>query len=335
MATTEAPVDVDAHSYLQMMVADFLFLYISPVIILFGTAGNILSLVVLQSRHYKSSPTSIALSALALADIGVLNTGLLRHWFRSVSGTDIRHSGDIFCKIHMGLTYLTQVLSGNFLALTTIERVVSVWFPLRVREWITKKRMLIAVVMVTVFYLLCHIPLFLDIQLSAAYGYCGFSGLRFYRVWYWVDLTAYYLLPFAVILIGNALIIFGLRRAAHNRAKKFNHEDKGTSSTTVMLVVVGVVYMLTISPINILYLGYSYGAWSYDTPFEEAKYMLAYAITNQLVYVNSAINFLLYFFTGTKFRQAMGSVCRSLFAGKKQTSSRMINSTTSSSRMTK
>ena len=72
-----------------------------------------------------------------------------------------------------------------------------------------------------------------------------------------------------------------------------------------MLVVVGVVYLLTTTPGAILFLGYSYGAWSDDTPLKNAKYTLAYTIIQQLAYVNSAINFLLYVCTGTKFRHAL------------------------------
>ena len=313
MTTAGEPVSLNVDAFLEKKISDFLFLYISPVIILFGTLGNILSLVILQSRHYKSTPTSIALSALALADIGVLNTGLLRHWIRLVSGINIRDVGNIFCKIHFGFTYLTQVLSGNILAVTSIERVLSVWFPLKVRFWITKQRMLTVIIFVSLFYLACHVPLFLDVN-SNTYDSCEFSGYTFYYIWYWADLTMYVLVPFTIILISNILIIFGLRRAASKRAKQLSKtEDKKTSSTTVMLVVVGVVYLLTVSPVSILFLGYSYGAWSFDTPSSEAKYILAYTITQQLAYANSAINFLLYFCTGSKFRQALhmffGTLC--------------------------
>ena len=145
LTTTEEAVYIDIYSFVEMKVHDFLFLYISPVIILFGTLGNILSLVVLQSRYYKSSPTSIALSALALADIGSLTTGPLRHWIRLVSGIDVRLFAKLSCKIHVWVNLFdTNCLSGNILALTCFERFVCVWFPLKVGEWVTKRRMLIA-----------------------------------------------------------------------------------------------------------------------------------------------------------------------------------------------
>ena len=61
-------------AYLQMVT------YLPPVMILVGTVCNILNLVVLHGNHYRYSPSSVALRALALADIAVLNVGLLRMW---------------------------------------------------------------------------------------------------------------------------------------------------------------------------------------------------------------------------------------------------------------
>ena len=305
--TSDPVAAIDIYSYLEMKVAHFLLLYISPVIILFGTLGNILSLVVLQSRHYKSSPTSIALSALALADIGVLNTGLLRHWIKTVAGIDVRSFGNISCKIHAGFTYLTGVLSGNILAITSMERVISVWFPLKVRNWITKQRMLVAVVLVSTVYLLCHVPFFITMHVRSysTKTYCGSFSSTFYTIWHWASMVMKNFVPIVAIFICNLLIIIGLQRAAINRKKNLNKEDKKTSSTTVMLVVVGVVYLLTVTPGSIHLLGESYGAFPSETIHDKAKYELTYAITQQLKYVNSAINFLLYCCTGTKFRKAL------------------------------
>ena len=311
MTTAEMHVVFQGQPFWETRVHDFLFLYISPVIILFGTLGNILSLVVLQSRHYKSTPTTIALSALALADIAVLNTGPLRQWIKLVSGINVRLFGNISCKIHFGFTYLSRSLSGNILALTSLERVLCVWFPLRVGEWVTKRRMLIAVFLVTIVYLLCHLPLFIDVSINTySGGDCFYSGALFALIWRWADFAMYCFIPFLIILVCNALIIIGLRRAAINRKKKFNQEDKKTSSTTVMLVVVGVVFLLTISPSAIFFIGVSYRVWPDRTYHDVAKIWLAFSVTLQLSYINNAVNFLLYCCTGTKFRQALGLLFR-------------------------
>ena len=173
--------------------------------------------------------------------------------------------------------------------------------------------LLIAVIMVNILYLLCHIPLFIDSNINTS-GRCINSSRKNALIWHWANLVMYFLVPFIVIFICNVFIIYGLRRAAINRKKKFNQEDKKISSTTVMLVVVGVVYLLTISPSGIYLIGYSYNVWPNHTVYDVAKLYLVYAITLQLTYINSAINFLLYCCTGSKFRLALrelfGKLCK-------------------------
>ena len=55
-------------------------MYITPIILLFGVIGNIMTLIVLQSRYYSSSPTCVGLSDLAVADIGVILARGISHW---------------------------------------------------------------------------------------------------------------------------------------------------------------------------------------------------------------------------------------------------------------
>ena len=58
--------------YWQFNVHWEMFLYISPVLIIGGTLGNLLTLVVMQSQAFRSTPSSFILSALAVVDTGVL-----------------------------------------------------------------------------------------------------------------------------------------------------------------------------------------------------------------------------------------------------------------------
>ena len=80
--------------------------------------------------------------------------------------------------------------------------------------------------------------------------------------------------------------------------------EKNSRSTTIMLTTVGVVFLLTTSPKAIYYFGITYGAWPVTTNQEFARLYLAYIITTLLVFVNSAINFVLYCMTGARFREA-------------------------------
>ena len=57
-----------------------LLLYIPPVLIMLGTLGNFLTILILSRRSMRRNATYIYLIVLAIADIIVLYMGLLRMW---------------------------------------------------------------------------------------------------------------------------------------------------------------------------------------------------------------------------------------------------------------
>ena len=71
-----------------------------------------------------------------------------------------------------------------------------------------------------------------------------------------------------------------------------------------MLTTVGIVFLITTTPKAIYYFGYGYRVWPMETNQEWARIYLAYIITTLLVFVNSAVNFILYCLTGSRFREA-------------------------------
>jgi len=76
------------------------------------------------------------------------------------------------------------------------------------------------------------------------------------------------------------------------------------ASTTVMLIVISILFLVFSIPIDIYFLGYAYGAFSDVTPEEGAIRWLFYALVTLLYYTNNSINFFMYFASGRKFRDA-------------------------------
>ena len=297
---------LDCDDFIEMKISTAMFLYVPPILMVVGTAGNFLTLVVLQSQAYRSSPTTAALSALALADIGVLNTGLLRHWLRAVWSVEIRHLSDASCKIHNVLTPAFLSLSACILALTMVERVISVWFPMRVSEWISKKRMTLACIILSLAVTSFYIPkLILTKSSLTARIKCSMNDDYLHVLYTWINFSLQFFIPLGIIFGGNILILVKLSMAARRRSKQMNVTEEGNKSATVMLVLIGLCFILTITPANIYFLGSSYHVWNMETTHNRIKVLLAYTITNLLAYVNSTINFMLYCLSGTKFRMAL------------------------------
>lgn len=79
------------------------------------------------------------------------------------------------------------------------------------------------------------------------------------------------------------------------------------ASTTVTLLVVSAVFLLLNIPTEIYFLGQGSKLIPTNTAQEEAIDELFYTIAGLLYYLNSSVNFLMYFVSGAKFRQAARS----------------------------
>ena len=104
--------------------------YISPVIIALGLTGNMLSVIVMLQKSLRKSSSTFLLCSLAITDNVVLITFLMRSWIMAVFGFDMRTVSSIGCKISLFLLYFGPHLSSWTLAFVTIERLVSVAWPL-------------------------------------------------------------------------------------------------------------------------------------------------------------------------------------------------------------
>ena len=68
-------------------------------LLVLGTLGNIMSIAVLSRKEMLRSNATVYLIVLSVSDILVLYTGLLRQLIRVFFHVDIRHGGNISCKV--------------------------------------------------------------------------------------------------------------------------------------------------------------------------------------------------------------------------------------------
>ena len=113
-----------------------------PVILLLGTFGNCMTLVILRTmpRGGSSGSMSLFFAALAVSDLALLYTGLLRQWLYRTFMLDVRELHDVICKIHVFVVYLSRMTSAWFLVAMTMQRVVSVMLPHRVGLLSTRRK---------------------------------------------------------------------------------------------------------------------------------------------------------------------------------------------------
>ena len=221
------------------------------------------------------------------------------------------------CKIHIYLTYLSIPLSTNILAVATIERAISICFPIKSKKWITKTRMRITIVEIVVLMFILHTPLLVDAYIDSTIDEhnCIFSEQPLGINWYLFDFISNVVVPFAIIFFGNVVIIWKLRLAASARTNLQGGARKNNSST-IMLVATGIAFFLTMTPLHIYYIGTDNDWYVAVTENESAKHMFVYALINLIMYMNNVLNFPMYCLSGSRFRRALFTLfwikCRQL-----------------------
>ena len=105
-------------------------LYVPPVLLLLGSVGNVLSLVILTRPAMRKYSAYVYLAVLAAADTLVLYVGLMRLWLGQLTGHDLLDASDWTCRLVTVVAYTVSDYSGWLIIAVTLERYVAVCHPL-------------------------------------------------------------------------------------------------------------------------------------------------------------------------------------------------------------
>ncbi|XP_071081116.1 probable G-protein coupled receptor 139 [Haliotis cracherodii] len=297
--------------------AYLLWKIISPILLLLGTIGNLLSIVVLTRKAMRKSNMSKYLTCLAVADLAVLYVGLLPEWIIYTFDVHISDVHPVVCKIHLWLLYSSLHTSAWTLVSVTIERTVFVWRPLGYRILCTKRVATISVGIVISMCLILnsHFLIFLEhTETDPGVYVCDSVATAEYddflsKVFPWIDLCVWCIVPVVVHLVCNILIIYRLRTHARTMARHDStpgadgSRQSLVSSMTTMLLSLNLVYLLCTLPVSIFFVGERY--WKISSPGAEAEAQreLIKACASILMYLNNSTNFITCLVKGKRFRE--------------------------------
>ena len=320
---------------LLLTYSENLWRYITPLLVFPGIIGNAVCIITLQTKSFHGSATAFLLTALAVVDTVSLLVGALHVWLVHVTDFDFQTVSDAACRTHTFLTYLSVQLSAWTLVLVTLERVVSVTCPMEASTLCSRRRLV--GIWVVVLCILSSLNAYLhlaNMELREQFFSTMDNGtihvrectvrqsvsehlkdmLEHFRVW--SDLALSCLLPATLILFGNVIVICKLAQISRRKRRLQNQRGvakdgtgrankRKSSRITVMLITVGIVFLITSLPINILLLGEDiWFSERFSDPLVVARRELVYTILSLIYYFNNSFNFLLYFISGTMFRKA-------------------------------
>ena len=297
-------------------IAHYIWLISSPIVIAIGIIGNTLSILILSRKRMRKHTSAFYFTVLAVTDLLVLNVGLLRHFLVALMGYDlIRTYSQESCKIHTFLVYFLGQFSAWVLLSVTFERFISVWFPFKARYICTRKNAAIGLVILAVFISSANVHFFWTRGLLVyALGndtveiYCNHLEEYYHFtivIWDILDSLLIAYIPCACMIVLNIFIIIKLKRfRRRNKCGIIFAPDSSSArvnTMTAMLLTVTFTFVLLMSPITLYLIGQNYW-WEYQHN-NDSSFRIYWAAAIQLMYMNNAINFLLYYVSGNRFRK--------------------------------
>jgi hypothetical protein len=288
--------------------------YVPPFVCLFGTGLNVLTITVLLVRKFGKASTRILLVTLALADTAVLIAVLLPQWLDMSLGLKFQVLTPASCAIQRFTTFFFFHFSSWSIVLISVERWVSVRYPLKAKMICTAKTTTVALVtlFLALFALNVHI-LFFE-KLHKSFNECTHTYINFWNfTWRWIDFVAYTGIPVMVIAFCNVSIAsavadsYGVRKQI-TYPGNVNRQSVRLTSVTYMLTTVCVTFVVLTLPVSVYYIVRSYTMDQLVTDHDYAVDWLINDIVNLLSYLNNSLNFLLYCMSGSKFRREVHSM---------------------------
>ncbi|ESP03075.1 hypothetical protein LOTGIDRAFT_157036 [Lottia gigantea] len=288
--------------YLQARFVTGVVMY--PIICIIGLLGNSLSIIVMSQKQMTSS-TNVYLMSLAISDCVKLLSDFMYFMVILLLEVDPPTGNKAYGFLYPYAHYIFNAslcISAWLTVSVAVERYIYVCHPTRVKSYCTIRHARSVSLAVFICMSILAIPYAMryktienannsttsqyDITVTDLWSNESFS-----KIYTWIQNFLRSIIPLCLLIILNTCIIYGLRRCRIGRSKTSRRHR-----ITFMLIIVIVVFLICITPDAIMstFLGLGY----YEEEFLQRGIR---EITDLLLLVNSASNFVIYCIFNTIF----------------------------------
>ncbi|CAF1302344.1 unnamed protein product [Didymodactylos carnosus] len=288
--------------------------YMPMVLLIFGSFGNILNVIILTRKQLCTNPTSTYFLASTLAGCTALLFGSL---LRVLDGYYIypTAASDLYCKVRVFLNFFSLSLASWFIVLACVDRYVSSSKNVKIRSFSSVKTAKRAIGLMTILICSLFSPMLYCIRgmWAAAVLNCGPPSPTCQQYNSFNVLINLSLLPPLLMLIFGLLTVRNVRSIARRIVPSTTTTTIGVPSRmknkdrqlTVMLIV-QVAFITIISlPFSVdrIYAVLTISLVKSNERQDIENFL--YTLLNLVQFINSATSFYLFTLTGTIFRQEL------------------------------
>ena len=297
--------------------------------------NGLIILVLLLKNKSKEQTVNLLLTALALSDIFSLFSSMDFTVFFATDYTKSLTLTKVGCELVQYITNVARDCSSYIILTFTVDRFLSVKFPLKKSLWVTRRRVLVLIsLFIPVFAAMeSYVPYYLELEHLWADSYTCMAVYfkELARMTAILRLTFGFVVPAVFVAILNILIIHQLRRWHKERASMIEGSEQAKKeqnsaaashnrSLTALLVAVSTFsFAISLPRVVVLYCATiwdGYHEWTGDFEFK-----MVVDFTDALALLNYCCNFFFYCLSGSQFRNDLfetpARICN-IFSGRGQ-----------------
>ena len=156
-----------AESFCSPTMGSKIFLSMCPMLLLFGTFTNILSLLVLSRKRMRKHSTYVYLAILSVIDLLAIWLGIMRDYLAHGYGIYIKSMW--LCKVHSFLFYFSLDFSSWILVAVSVDRFIAITFVFSsytkqmLLKFFAKPKLICSIIFVLFFLLNLHFVVFVEV----------------------------------------------------------------------------------------------------------------------------------------------------------------------------
>ncbi len=228
------------------------------------------------------------------------------------------------------LASIAQTCEVWIVVLVSADRYLAICKPLQAPRYSTMSRMRKAAFLAYVLSILYNLPRFWEFKTTHTFDpstnktvVISVGSLWYNKLYYIIYKTCCYFLfrfflPLLSLVFFNVCLIRAVKKSYKQRSEFQEDQtnqhskrlNKETNKYTMMLVSIVVVFVVCVTPDNLLRM-----YWGITSFFPDSRHFSVYqvmklsAVTNFLLAINSCSNFVIYCFMGNRFRKILYQTC--------------------------
>ncbi|KAK3101886.1 hypothetical protein FSP39_007034 [Pinctada imbricata] len=304
----------------------------TPVVLFLGLIGNVVTLIVLNTKAYSKIESRFFLMALAASDSVLLLTQVFTKEIAViVFGRDIRALSDIACKIFFVFFRSSKMTSSWFIVCISIERFIAVWFPFKLKM-VCQRKIILMVIGIVYTCLLVYTSLWSyaskvnknHVCHPDVYDKSNPAEVKTFGVFLILGIALYNGIPIVILLFTTPMIVLKLSRHAQRKKSITNRSSSQQDRTNRMnLTLIGIMiaYIVLVSPIAALH-GSAFALKINAYGNNWLAWILFKEIAQILEQMNYTVNFIFYVTLSPIFRNALREILRCGYNSKTQNTSK-------------